>query len=65
MRELLNLVMESGSITTTKVAEAFEVSSHNASSKLKKLLSLGLILGNKQVAESGGIEFVYTAIKKI
>ena len=36
----------------------------NASAKLKKLLSLGLVLGTKQAAESGGVEFVYTAIQE-
>lgn len=62
-KELLDLVMKEGSVTTAKVAETLAVSAQNASAKLKKLHSLGLVLGTKQAAESGGMEFVYTAIK--
>lgn len=64
-RDLLDLVMTDGAVTTSKVADFFQVSAQNASAKLKKLHSLGLVLGSKQAAESGGIEFVYTAIKPI
>lgn len=63
-RKLLDLIMKSRTVTTSKVAEVLGVSAQNASAKLKKLLSVGLILGTKEVAESGGMEFVYTAIKK-
>lgn len=63
-RELLDFVMKSKIVTTSKVAEKFSVSSQNASAKLKKLLSLGLVLGAKQAAETGGMEFIYTAIQK-
>ena len=61
-RELLDLIMDERSVTTSKVAKTLDVSAQNASAKLKKLLSLGLVLGTKQAAESGGMEFVYTAI---
>lgn len=64
-RNLLGLVIKEGSVTTSKVAEYFEISAQNASAKLKKLHSLGLVLGTKQAAETGGMEFVYTAIKPI
>lgn len=64
-RDLLELVIKVGSVTTSKVAEYFEISAQNASAKLKKLHSLGLVLGTKQAAETGGMEFVYTAIKPI
>ncbi len=63
-RELLDFIMKKRSVTTSKVAEALDVSAQNASAKLKKLLSWGLVLGTKQAAESGGMEFVYTAIQK-
>ena len=63
-RELLNLVMKSGIVTTSKVSEVLDVSAQNASAKLKKLLATGLMLATKQVAETGGLEFVYTAINK-
>lgn len=62
-RELLDFVMKSGTVTTSEVAEAFTVSAQNASAKLKKLYTQGLILGSKEVAESGGLEFIYRAIK--
>ena len=54
-----------GEVTTSKVAAEFDLSSQNASGKLKKMFESGLILGSKQVAESGGHEFVYRAIKQI
>ena len=62
-RDLLDLVIKERSVTTSRVAEALGVSAQNASAKLKKLHSLGLVLGTKQAAESGGMEFIYTAIK--
>ncbi len=62
LKALLDFIMESKVVTTSKVAEEFDVTAQNASAKLKKLLSMGLVLGSKQAAESGGMEFVYTAI---
>ena len=62
-KDLLDLVMKVGAVTTAKVAETLGVSAQNASAKLKKLHSLGLVLGTKQAAESGGMEFLYLAIK--
>lgn len=63
-KSLLDYVMSEGVVTTSKVAEMLGVSAQNASAKLKKLLSLGLVLGAKQSAETGGMEYIYTAIKK-
>lgn len=62
-KELLDFIMGEGVVTTSKVAEKFDVSAQNASGKLKKLYNQGLILASKEVAESGGMEFVYKAIK--
>jgi hypothetical protein len=62
-KELLDFIMKKGVVTTSLVADKFQVSAQNASGKLKKLHMLGLILGTKEVAESGGMEFVYRAIK--
>ena len=64
LRGLLDYVMKIKSVTTSMVADELDVSAQNASAKLKKLLSLGLVLGVKQAAESGGMEYIYTAIKK-
>lgn len=61
--ELLDFIMLEGEVTTSKVVQKFGGSAQNASAKLKKLYSTGLILGSKVVAESGGLEFVYRAIK--
>lgn len=62
-KELLDFIMREGEVTTSKVVHKFGVSAQNASAKLKKLCSTGLILGSKAVAESGGLEFVYRAIR--
>lgn len=62
-KDLLDFIMKEGVVTTAKVAEAFDISVQNASAKLKKLHLQGLMLGVKDVAESGGLEFVYKAIK--
>ncbi len=63
-RELLDFIIKNKTVTTSRVVEEFDVSAQNASAKLKKLLSTGLILGTKQTAETGGMEFIYTAILK-
>jgi predicted transcriptional regulator len=62
-RAILDFVMNEGITTTSKVAEKFRLSAQNASAKLKKLFTQGVILGSKEAAETGGIEFVYRAIK--
>lgn len=62
-KELLDFIMEEGEVTTSKVVQKFGGSAQNSSAKLKKLHATGLILGRKAVAESGGLEFVYKAIK--
>lgn len=62
-KELLDFIMKEGEVTTSKVVQKFGGSAQNASAKLKKLYASGLILGSKAVAESGGLEFVYRAIK--
>lgn len=63
VKELLDYIYEQGVVTTSKVAAFFDISPQNASGKLKKLLKQGLVVGYKDVAESGGLEYVYSAIK--
>lgn len=63
MSELLDYVMKEEVITTSKVAKKFNISTPNASAKMKKLHQMGLVLGSKESAETGGLEFVYRAIK--
>lgn len=62
-KALLDIVMKEGTVTTSVIADKLNVSPQNASAKMKKLLDLGLVLASKEAAESGGLEFVFTAIK--
>lgn len=62
-QELLDYIYEQPRVTTSLVANHFDISIPNASMKLKKLFNLGYILGEKETASSGGHEFVYRAIK--
>jgi len=64
MKELLDYIMAENTVTTSKIAKYFNISAPNASAKLKKLHSMGLILGMKEAAESGGLEYVFKAIKQ-
>lgn len=63
MTELFNFIMEKETVTTSVIAKKFNRSAPNASGKLKKLLMWGLVIGSKEAAESGGLEYIYTAIK--
>jgi len=62
-KDLLDFIYQQDSVTTAIIAERFDVSAQNASGKLKKLHNQGFIIGRKEVAESGGLEFIYRAIK--
>lgn len=61
-KEVFDLVMKAKSITTSKAATQLNLSVPNASTKLKKLVDEGYILRVEEVAESGGIEFIYKSI---
>jgi hypothetical protein len=61
-KELLDFVMQEVEVTTAKVVEEFGGTPQNASGKLKRLFTSGLILGRKVVADTGGLEFAYRAI---
>ena len=60
--EILELILEQKKVTTALVANAFDISVPNASSKLKKLVDDGYILRFEETAETGGIEFIYQSI---
>lgn len=62
-RELLDFVMSEGQVTTAKVARRFDISVQNASARMRRLHQTGLVLGNKESAESGGLEYVFKAIQ--
>jgi len=59
---LLDYIYQRNKITASQVSGEFNISIQNASAKLKKLFDKGYILGQKEVAESGGLEFVYRPI---
>ncbi|EOG4087134.1 DNA-binding protein [Acinetobacter baumannii] len=63
-QELLDYIYEQPKVTTSLIANHFDISIPNASMKLKKLFNQGYILGEKETASSGGHEFVYRAIKE-
>jgi hypothetical protein len=63
LAEVLDYVMKEETITTSKVAKKFDISAPNASAKMKRLHLMGLVLGTKESAETGGLEYVYRAIK--
>lgn len=60
---LLEIVLSKQSVTTAQVAVDLDISVQNASTKLKKLVEEGYIMRREEVAESGGIEYVYAAIR--
>lgn len=62
-RELLDYVLVKRTVLASEVAIDLSISVQNASTRLKKLVSQGYILRSEEVAESGGIEFIYQAIK--
>jgi hypothetical protein len=62
-RQLFDYIESLDFITTNMVANRFDLSTQNASGRLKKLFMQGLLLGKKEVAESGGHEFIYRPIK--
>jgi hypothetical protein len=62
-RELVEYVLKNGSVLASEVAGDLGLSVPNASTRLKTLVSHGYILRTEDVADSGGIEFRYSAIK--
>ena len=62
-RTLVNYVLRQCQVTTSQVAADLGLSVQNASTRLKKLVLEGYFLRLEEVAETGGIEFKYIAIK--
>lgn len=62
-RELIDYILTKGSVLASQVADDLGITVQNASTRLKKLVSQGYILRSEDVADSGGIEFIYKAIK--
>lgn len=62
-RKLFDFIIKNETVTTSLIAEKFKLSTPNASMKLKKLLTQGLLVASKETAESGGLEYIFSAIK--
>lgn len=62
-KTLVEYVLQKGEVTTSQVAADLGLSVQNASTRLKSLVLQGYFLRLEEVAESGGIEFKYLAIK--
>lgn len=61
--KLISFIYSESPVTTSRVAEKFAITAQNASGRLKKLYNQGFILGSKEVAASGGVEYHFAAIK--
>ncbi|MRT30426.1 helix-turn-helix domain-containing protein [Herbaspirillum sp. CAH-3] len=59
----VHLVLSKGPISAAQVAVEFETSVQNASTRLKRLVDQGYFMRSEVSADSGGIEFIYHAIK--
>lgn len=62
-QDLVAYVMSKGTVLTSQVAADLGLSVPNASTRLKNLAASGYIRRTEDVAESGGIEYHYSAIK--
>ncbi len=62
-RTLVEYVLEKDSVLASQAAADLGLSVQNASTRLKNLVAAGYILRAEEVAESGGIEFKYQAIR--
>ncbi|HIF9225891.1 TPA: DNA-binding protein [Photobacterium damselae] len=62
-RPLLEYILNNRAATTSQVANAFDITTQNASTRLKKMYTLGYLNRTEETAETGGKEFVYKAIK--
>lgn len=62
-RDLVEYVLHKGSVLASQVAGDLGLSVPNASTRLKNLVLQGFIRRNEDVADSGGIEYKYAAIK--
>jgi predicted transcriptional regulator len=62
-KTLVTYVLQQSQVTTSQVAADLGLSVQNASTRLKNLVQQGYFLRVEEVAETGGIEFKYLAIK--
>lgn len=62
-RSLIEYVLEKRAVVAAQVAADLDLSVQNASTRLKNLVQAGYLLRTEEVADSGGIEYQYRAIK--
>jgi hypothetical protein len=62
-RTLVEYVLGRRSVVASQVAADLSLSVQNASTRLKGLVAAGYLLRAEEVAETGGIEFQYRAIR--
>lgn len=63
-RALVNYVLDKGSVLASQAAADLDITVQNASTRLKNLVKDGYVLRAEEAAETGGIEYVYRAIRK-
>ncbi len=61
--DLLDYVLRHRKVSTAQVATDLGLSVPNASTRLKKLVTDGYLLRQEDIADSGGIEYTYSAIR--
>src|SRR6185369_6783705 len=61
--ELVRYVIKNGSVTASRVAGDLNLTIHNASTRLKRLVSEAYLMRSEEIAASGGIEYIYRASK--
>lgn len=61
--ELIRYVVKNGTVTASKVAADLNLTIHNASTRLKRLVSDGYLMRTEEVAPSGGKEYLYRPCK--
>lgn len=62
-RDLVEYVLSKGSVLASQVASQFGLSVPNASTRLKNLVINAYLRRSEDVADTGGIEYRYSAIK--
>ncbi|EGU0149834.1 DNA-binding protein [Vibrio parahaemolyticus] len=62
VKELVDYMLKKKKVTTSQVSKDFDITTQNASTRLKNIFKLGYVKRVEEVAESGGIEFIYKLI---
>jgi DNA-binding CsgD family transcriptional regulator len=63
VKELTDYLLIKQRVTTSQIANDFDISTQNASTRLKNIFNLGYVKRVEEIAETGGKEFVYGLIR--